>query len=396
MVSRAIRGDADAFEALVREYSKTILYQARRYIRHPDEAEDAAQEAVIAMYESIHTLRKPEAFRSWMYRLVKFVCLKHIRDLSARRGGQDAGDIDDYADSLASDRREEDPSLSAEDRERSAQILRIIGTLPEKQREALVLHYYDGLSYREIAKAIGSTTSTVSTNILKAKRKIVRELEPALAMAIAMDAHSKLAGIDLTAFHAHAMAGVAAAGSAAAAVGAGAGAAGAGATTGAAGGATGASSGGAGASGAANTQHGQIVGAAAAVAAAGVVTALVLSGGDGAASPVAEAPGAVAAVEQIAAEIVFEGGECACGHLNPKDEQLVIHTEGATAREWTMLKDGEVFRTGEGRELWLNPESLEEGDYVIRYVVTGADGGKATVERAFAIRHGDYDAADYD
>lgn len=406
LVSMAIRGDVDAFEALVREYSKTILYQSRRYIRHPDEAEDAAQEAIIAMYQNIHTLRKPEAFRSWLYRLVKFVCLKHMRDLNVRKGGQEQGNIDDYAETLASDLRAGDPALSAEDRERTEKILAVIAALPEKQREALILHYYDGFSYREIAKALGSTTSTVSTNIMKAKRKIMKDLEPALAMAVSLDADAKLSRVDIVAFHRSAMAGIAAAISVA---GAGAAAAGAGTEAGVYAAGSGSSVGSGSGSGSGfsfgagnqGSSQSHVAAATGAVIAALILTAAFLvNGGLDTPQPDAEAMASVEipGTEPVAAEIQFIGGECACGHLNPAEEEIVVHTAGAEVEGWTLSHaGGDVIQSGGGEaDLALHPENLAEGDYVIRYEVKSPDGGVAAVERSFTILHGDYDASMYD
>jgi len=177
LVERAVAGDVAAFEQLVQENMKTILYQARRYIHKPEDAEDAAQEAIIAMYRSIATLRNPEAFRSWMYRLIKFVCLKHVRSQESGPGGTVVADVDEYAESLRDDSHGSDPEEWVEERERSEIIAGLINALPEKQRESIILFYYEGLSYKEIGRALGATTSAVSTNIMKAKKNILKGMK---------------------------------------------------------------------------------------------------------------------------------------------------------------------------------------------------------------------------
>ncbi|MDR1816402.1 MAG: sigma-70 family RNA polymerase sigma factor [Clostridiales Family XIII bacterium] len=171
-------GDVRAFESLCGMFAKSILFEARRYIGNPHDADDAAQEAVIAMHRSIGGLRDPDAFRPWMYRLVKYCCLKHVRRLNVLKGGEDAADIDDYSESLPDERSEGNPQESLLADERVALIRKAIGQLCERQRESLILYYYENLTYSEIAYALGCTASTVSTNIMKAKRNIARMLAP--------------------------------------------------------------------------------------------------------------------------------------------------------------------------------------------------------------------------
>jgi RNA polymerase sigma-70 factor (ECF subfamily) len=176
LVVRAIDGDARAFESLCELFAKSILFEAHRYVRNPSDADDAAQEAVIAMHASIRNLRDPDAFRPWLYRLVKYCCLKHVHRLRSQKGGDEAADIDDYAESLPDEARDGNPQELLLEGERVEIVRRLVEQLCEKQREALILYYYENMSYREIASALRCTTSTVSTNIMKAKRNIARRL----------------------------------------------------------------------------------------------------------------------------------------------------------------------------------------------------------------------------
>jgi RNA polymerase sigma-70 factor (ECF subfamily) len=368
---KAIRGDAEAFEQLYLRYTNSILYHARRYINDPVEAEDAAQEAVIEMYRNIGTLKDPNAFVPWMYRLTKFVCLKHVRDLASKRGGQSVADIDDFAEILADENTESDPAKAIVEEERTRAIRATIGRLPEKQREAVILFYYEGLSYREIAAAQGTTPSTVSTNIMKAKRKIAQELEPAIALAVAADAGAKLTGVSIPAFRAACEVGLAK--SAAAGFGFGSvTAAGHYAASGFK------------AVSPANSFLTVCLSAAAAVTILASATALSATPDPVAeAPPVAAAPQAPAAEYMPDADISFLDGDCACGHVNPKSAVLSLPNDTDVSESWEILSGGAAVSSGEGLEVSL--AGLADGDYQIRYIVVSADGQKAYSARAFLV-----------
>jgi RNA polymerase sigma-70 factor (ECF subfamily) len=368
---KAIQGDAEAFEQLYLRYATNILYHARRFVKDLSEAEDAAQESVIEMYRNIGTLKDPDAFLPWMYRLTKFVCLKHIRNLEAKRGGNDIADIDDYTEILADEKKESDPAKSIVENENAEAIRGVIERLPDKQRESLILFYYEGLSYREIAAALGSSPSTVSTNIMKAKKRIALELEPAIALAITADAGAKLAGISVPAFQAACKVGLVK--STAAGFGYGA-------VT---------SAGKYAAHGLkALSASGNILTACVLVAAATTITASVAAA---AAPPVVPViPEAPPIVVQAPAEtylpnveISFSDGDCACGHVNPQTAAIFLEDDTDLTESWEISSGGAVVSSGEGETAQLS--GLPDGDYTIRFVVASADGRKAHATRDFLI-----------
>jgi RNA polymerase sigma-70 factor (ECF subfamily) len=365
LVIAAIRGDEVAFEQLCQRYSKSILYQAKRFISDSHEAEDAAQEAVIAIYRNISTLKDPNAFVPWMYRLTKFVCLNHVRNLETKRGGQVMVDIDDYSETLE-DEKESDPAKLMVEDERVNTVRGIIEQLPEKQREAVTLFYYEGLSYHEIAVAQGTTRSTVSTNIMKAKKKIARDLESVIAMAITADAGAKLAGINIPAFQAACQAGIAKS----AAIGLGHGAvteAGAFAARG-------------------GNAHAAANSTALSVGLSVAATVVIIASVGVLAAPDPASPPTVAAY-MPAADIAFLGGECDCGHVNPQSATLSLSSSTDMTESWEILSGGALVSSGTGEAAQFGV--LPDGDYTINYtIVSSLDGRKAHSERAFLITSG--------
>ncbi|MDR0886537.1 MAG: sigma-70 family RNA polymerase sigma factor [Clostridiales Family XIII bacterium] len=176
LVEQAINGSQSAFEKLYLSQSKAILYHARSLLINPEDAYDAAQDVVIAMMKNIRTLKDPSAFLSWQYQLIRYVCSKHVRKLKRIHFGQEPYDISDNAELYEDKNIDANTERVIEEQERSKIVLKVIAKLSKRQREAVILYYYEDLSYREIAEVMGSSVSTVSTNLMKAKKNIKAEL----------------------------------------------------------------------------------------------------------------------------------------------------------------------------------------------------------------------------
>jgi RNA polymerase sigma-70 factor (ECF subfamily) len=139
-----------------------------------DDAADVAQEVVLTMYSSISKLRSPEAFRSWMYRLIETSCIRHNSKSDKRRNNVDIGD---YENTIADEVPDTQPAEVAETNETNHIVQTMIDELPEKQRLALFMYYFEDMSYRQIAKALGITIGTVSTNIMKARTTLKKRMK---------------------------------------------------------------------------------------------------------------------------------------------------------------------------------------------------------------------------
>ena len=85
LVERAQRGDRDAYEALARDSSRRLYRTAHRIVRDSDRADDAVQQTLVAMWRELPSLRDPDRFEAWTYRLVVRFCLVESR--RARRTG---------------------------------------------------------------------------------------------------------------------------------------------------------------------------------------------------------------------------------------------------------------------------------------------------------------------
>jgi RNA polymerase sigma-70 factor (ECF subfamily) len=174
IVKEAIRGDVAAFEKLYHIHAKSILFHTRNLIGNESDAEDVAQEVVMQMYKSIGQLKTPYAFSAWLHRITINACNNYNQKHNSRSGRED---VLDTVEEPYEEKEDHLPEVKAENEDIRTRFLRSIDALPKMQQTALVMHYYDELGYKEIAKALGVTTSTISTNIRKAKANLKRILE---------------------------------------------------------------------------------------------------------------------------------------------------------------------------------------------------------------------------
>jgi len=166
LVSCALRGDRDAFAALVRRYRHQVYGLCWDRLRDRDDAEDAAQDTFLAAYQKLSALRRPERFAPWLRAIAANVCRMRGRRLKLE--GQHRDRTSREAD-LESQPAETPPALAVAVNE-------ALSTLPDTQRLPFVLRHIDGLSYDEIADFIGAETSTVRGRIHAAKKRLREEM----------------------------------------------------------------------------------------------------------------------------------------------------------------------------------------------------------------------------
>jgi RNA polymerase sigma-70 factor (ECF subfamily) len=154
LVERASHGDRDAYEDLARASATRLHLTAARILRDQDAAEDATQQALLAIWRELPSLRDPERFEAWTYRLIVRICLTEHR--RRRRGGIRQVEIDEGLP--ARDDRIADADLRD-------QLRRALDELTVEQRTVVVLHHYAGLPLAEIAEIVGVPYGTVGSRL---------------------------------------------------------------------------------------------------------------------------------------------------------------------------------------------------------------------------------------
>lgn len=174
LVLRAKDGDQDAFAQLVRDNERQVYYLALRMLNKPEDAEEAAQEAFLSAWRNLPSFKAESAFSTWLYRLTSNLCIDIIRKEKRRREVVPMVSLDEEPDGSAiqvADMRF-DPESEAMRRELQAALASGMDALSPDHRRILTLRELGGLSYGEIADALGLEEGTVKSRIARARLQL--------------------------------------------------------------------------------------------------------------------------------------------------------------------------------------------------------------------------------
>jgi len=181
LVERVQKGDKRAFDLLVRKYQHKIVKLISRYVRDPDESLDVAQETFIKAYRALANFRGDSAFYTWLYRIAINTAKNYLVAQGRRPPDTDIDAEDAVQLDMESSLREIDtPERMALKDEIERTIFQAIEELPEDLRTAITLRELEGLSYEEIAQAMGCPIGTVRSRIFRAREAIDMKLKPLL------------------------------------------------------------------------------------------------------------------------------------------------------------------------------------------------------------------------
>ena len=179
LIEAHCKGDPNAFGEIIRRYGDGILGYLIRMTGNREQAEDLFQETFKRVHEKSHTLRGNE-FKSWLFKIATNAALDGLRKkirVSSREKKINFADCDgeNNAELLVAD-NSHNPSDELEKAEQVQQVKQAVESLPDRQRATLVLAYYQQLSYREVALALGCSVGTVKTQMYRALRTLAQKL----------------------------------------------------------------------------------------------------------------------------------------------------------------------------------------------------------------------------
>ena len=161
------QGDESAFRALYERHARAMVAFCHHFVRDAARAEELAQDVFVKVYGSADRYRPTARFKTFLYRVASNHCMNELRrpERAARAGAGD--DLPDgELDALPS------PEPGPEEAARGAALERavrdLLARLPEKQRAALVLCRFEGLSYEEIAEVLDTSVPAVKSLIHRA------------------------------------------------------------------------------------------------------------------------------------------------------------------------------------------------------------------------------------
>ncbi|KKB76095.1 RNA polymerase sigma70 [Devosia soli] len=162
LVRRAQNGDGDAFAQLIEDQYDRIYRTAWRWCGNAHDAEDIAQDVCVRLGDAIRGFDGRSAFSSWVYRIT----LNMARDWQ-RAGRRRGAHADAYAEVIPT---EEAPSQ--EDAATNRQLWSAVRSLPEKQRDAVLLVYAEELNHAQAAEIMGIKEATVSFHVHEARKTL--------------------------------------------------------------------------------------------------------------------------------------------------------------------------------------------------------------------------------
>jgi RNA polymerase sigma-70 factor, ECF subfamily len=167
LLQSAQQGDREALDQLIRLYHERVYRFGLRVCRNPVDAEDAVQDAFLALSRTVGSFRGESSLTTWLFTVVKNACYRFFRRLIGRR--RTLGDGPELPE-VASEQ------LSAEEALGRARVLRTvqdtIATLEAPYRDVLLLRDVEGLSGAEVAHRLGITVPAMKTRLFRARSAV--------------------------------------------------------------------------------------------------------------------------------------------------------------------------------------------------------------------------------
>ena len=181
LVRLAQAGDVEAFGELVERNRRAVFRAALAAVRSPAEADDVAQEAFVTAFRKIQSFRGESQFRTWLLSITWRKAIDRRKSISrwlrlSAPAPRDAGrePLPDLVERMPSLDRSQEDTLVDDDLQQA--VRRLIGTLPKKLRDALLLAGTGEHTYEQISVMLGVPLGTVKWRVAEARRVLKRKL----------------------------------------------------------------------------------------------------------------------------------------------------------------------------------------------------------------------------
>ncbi|EEF61183.1 RNA polymerase sigma factor [Pedosphaera parvula] len=173
LVRAAKKGEMAAFEELVARHRDKIYARAFSMMRNEEEAVDLCQEAWVKSWQRLQQFQGDSSFGTWMTRIVINLCLDQLR----KRKRQRTESIEEMSEESGGVERQMptvtiNPTERLERAELRKRIDQALSQLSHEHRTVLVLHEFEEMEYKEIAKTMGCSIGTVMSRLFYARRKM--------------------------------------------------------------------------------------------------------------------------------------------------------------------------------------------------------------------------------
>jgi RNA polymerase sigma-70 factor, ECF subfamily len=178
LVKKILAGDQSAFSVLVETYQSPVYNLCYRMLGEAREAEDAAQETFLRVYDRLGSFDASRSFKTWILSIANHHCIDRLR--KRRIVWLDIED-EPLVGHPALRERSAGPEEQAVKHEQRERVQSLLAELGPKDRSAIVMHYWYDLSYEEIAHSTGTTVSAVKSRLHRARAVMAEMLSPTQA-----------------------------------------------------------------------------------------------------------------------------------------------------------------------------------------------------------------------
>ena len=168
LVQQCLNGEASAYRALYDRYSKAMYNTALRILNRTDDAEDILQEAFTDAFQQLKSFEGRSTFGAWLRQIVVYKSIAHLKKQKLHVNGLET-DAENIADETV---LEEDEVWYTVD-----SIKQAMQKLPDGYRTVLTLHLIEGFEQEEVAEMMKVAHSTVRTQYMRAKQKLLQLLK---------------------------------------------------------------------------------------------------------------------------------------------------------------------------------------------------------------------------
>ena len=175
-IERCRQGDRNAFEQIVKRYSKPAYYLALSYVGRPDDALDLSQDAFVNAYRHLKRFDSSKRFFPWFYSILRNLCLNHL-SRSPRRKEDSIEGLEEQKGTVAISIKGKNPEQLLIEKDLADKIGRALRRLRVHEREIIILQHFQDYSYQEIADLLEIPIGTVMSRLYSARRSLRNELQ---------------------------------------------------------------------------------------------------------------------------------------------------------------------------------------------------------------------------
>jgi RNA polymerase sigma-70 factor (ECF subfamily) len=174
MVAAVLDGDPEAYRVLVERYERRIYHVVYGMVRSPEDAKDLAQDAFIKAFQNLHRFRLESKFYTWLCRIAMNVAIDHLRKQKHRRHSEfdDSRGGSEGAQVVRLHSAKDDPAANVARSQLNKTIMDAVETLPDDQKQVLILRELEDMPYKEIAEVLGIPEGTVMSRLYYARRRL--------------------------------------------------------------------------------------------------------------------------------------------------------------------------------------------------------------------------------